>query len=278
MVIMNTRHKNKIKSFQAICHEIIFEADTAPGKLFDLLLIFSIMLSVLVVMLDSIQSVKAEYGNILWVFEWGFTLIFTLEYLLRLFCVGRPLSYAVSFYGVIDLLSILPTYISLLIPGSHYLIVIRILRVLRVFRVLKLAQYLSEANMLWKAILASRRKIFIFLFTVVTLVVIIGSIMYVIEGHENGFTSIPRGIYWAIVTLTTVGYGDISPNTNMGQALASVVMILGYGIIAVPTGIVTVEMSAVSRKSVSTQVCTACSAEGHDDDAKFCKYCGTKII
>jgi voltage-gated potassium channel len=278
MTIMNIKSKKKANRFQALCHEVIFEADTAPGKLFDVLLIFSITLSVLVVMLDSINSVKIGYGNILWIFEWGFTLVFTIEYLLRLYCVGSPFKYAMSFYGMIDLLSILPTYISLLVPGSHYLIVIRILRVLRVFRVLKLTQYLGEANMLWTAIRASRRKIFIFLFTVLTLVVIIGSIMYVIEGQENGFTSIPRGIYWAIVTLTTVGYGDISPHTVMGQALASVVMIMGYGIIAVPTGIVTVEMSAVSQKNVSTQVCTACSAEGHDSDAKFCKYCGTEIV
>lgn len=266
------------KRFRAICHEVIFEADTATGKLFDVILIISIALSVLVVMLDSIDSVNSLYGNVLWVLEWFFTLLFSVEYGLRLYSVGRPLKYALSFYGIIDLLSIIPTYMSIFIPGSQYLIVIRILRVLRIFRILKLAQYLGEANMLWKAMLASRRKIFIFLFTVATLVVIIGSVMYIIEGNENGFTSIPRGIYWAIVTLTTVGYGDISPKTVIGQALASIVMIFGYGIIAVPTGIVTIEMSELSKGKISTQVCSACSAEGHDSDAKFCKYCGSEII
>ncbi|MBU0994571.1 MAG: ion transporter [Proteobacteria bacterium] len=263
--------------WRAVLHEIIFEADTSAGKLFDILLIISILLSVITVMLDSVDSIKTAYGPILYTAEWFFTLIFTIEYGLRILCVGRPVKYMKSFFGIVDLLSILPTYIGLFIPGSHYMIVIRILRVLRIFRVLKIAQYLGESAMLLQALKESRRKITIFLFTVMILVIIVGSLMYIIEGQRNGFTSIPRSIYWAIVTLTTVGYGDISPKTNAGQALAALVMILGYGIIAVPTGIVTVEMSRVRPKKVSTQSCPECAAEGHDHDAVFCKYCGTKL-
>ena len=257
-------------------HEIIFEADTPAGKFFDLLLILSILLSVLAVMLDSITPIREAYGKWLLAVEWGFTLLFTIEYVLRLSCVGRPLKYAVSFYGIVDLLSILPTYLSLLLPGSRYLLVIRILRVLRIFRILKLTIYVSEANILVRSLKASRRKIAIFLYSVLTLVVIIGSLMYLVEGEANGFTSIPRSIYWAIVTLTTVGYGDISPQTDLGQFLASGVMILGYSIIAVPTGIVSAEMSRTVR-SVSTQSCPVCSAEGHDQDAAYCKFCGEKL-
>ena len=257
-------------------HEIIFEADTPAGKFFDLLLILSILLSVLAVMLDSITAIREDYGNWLLAAEWGFTLLFTIEYALRLSCVGRPLKYAVSFYGIVDLLSILPTYLILLLPGSRYLLVIRILRVLRIFRILKLATYVSEANILIRSLKASSRKISIFLYSVLTMVVIIGSLMYLVEGEANGFTSIPRSIYWAIVTLTTVGYGDISPQTDLGQILASGVMILGYSIIAVPTGIVSAEMSK-SIRLVSTQSCPECSAEGHDQDAAYCKFCGEKL-
>jgi voltage-gated potassium channel len=270
-------NKTYCKRLQAALHEIIFEADTPAGKLFDILLILSIILSVIAVMLDSMSVIKAEYGNLLYTIEWIFTILFTVEYFLRLYSVGRPIRYAASFFGIVDLLAILPTYFSLLIPGSQYLLVIRLLRVLRIFRVLKLVQYLSEAKLLMQALRASRRKITVFLFTVLTLVIIFGSLMYVIEGEENGFTSIPRGIYWAVVTLTTVGYGDISPNTGAGQALASVIMILGYSIIAVPTGIVTVEMSKVAGMKISTQACPECSAEGHDSDAEYCKYCGAKL-
>lgn len=257
-------------------HEIIFEADTPAGRVFDIALIVSIVLSVLAVMLDSIASIRAAYGAELIAVEWFFTLLFTVEYLLRLLCVGRPLKYAASFFGVIDLLSILPTYLSLLLPGSRYLLIIRVLRVLRVFRILKLVPYISEADVLRRSLLASRRKILIFLYTVLTVVVIIGSAMYVIEGADHGFTSIPVGIYWAIVTLTTVGYGDISPGTPLGQLLASCVMILGYGIIAVPTGIVTAEMTRI-KPTVTTQVCRECAGEGHDPDALFCKYCGARL-
>ena len=258
-------------------HEIIFEADTPAGKIFDAALIFSIVISVVLVMLDSVSAIRASWGAVLYAAEWFFTLLFTIEYVLRLYCVGRPLKYATSFYGIVDLLAILPTYFSILIPGSQYLLIIRILRVLRVFRVFKLVQYLGEVRLLRQALMASRRKITVFLFTVLTLVCIFGCLMYLIEDASTGFTSIPRSIYWAIVTLTTVGYGDISPQTNIGQLLASVIMIIGYSIIAVPTGIVTVEMSQAFKKKVSTQACPECSLEGHDSDARFCKFCGAKL-
>ncbi|MDD3814593.1 MAG: ion transporter [Desulfocapsaceae bacterium] len=256
---------------------MIFEADTPAGKGFDILLIVSILVSVAAVMLDSINAIQSLYGNLLYRIEWFFTLIFTAEYLLRLLSVGRPFKYAVSFYGVVDLLAIIPTYLSLFLPGSQYLLVIRILRILRIFRILKLVPYLGEAQLLIKALRMSGRKIAVFLYTVLTLVVIFGSLMYVIEGGEHGFTSIPRSIYWAIVTMTTVGYGDISPKTGLGQALASIVMIFGYGIIAVPTGIVTVEMSQTFGRKVSTLACSECSAEGHDIDARHCKFCGAPL-
>lgn len=273
----NSKEPPRKPHWKAFLHEVIFEADTPAGKGFDVLLIISILASVLAVMLDSIGSVRLLHGRLLYGVEWFFTLLFTVEYILRLLCVGRPLKYAVSFYGVVDLLAIIPTYLSLVLPGSQYLLVIRILRILRIFRILKLVPYLGEAQLLLKALRASSRKIAVFLFTVLTLVVIFGSLMYVIEGETNGFTSIPRSIYWAIVTLTTVGYGDISPQTSPGQVLASMIMILGYGIIAVPTGIVTVEMSHTFGRRVSTQSCPECSAEGHDADATYCKYCGTAL-
>lgn len=263
--------------WRMVLHEVIFEADTPLGKGFDVLLIVSILASVAAVMLDSIGAVRSQHGNLLYGIEWFFTLLFTIEYVLRLLCVGKPLKYASSFYGIIDLLAIIPTYLSLILPGSQYLLVIRILRILRIFRILKLVAYLGEARLLMRALRASSRKIAVFLFTVLTLVVIFGSLMYVIEGEARGFTSIPRSIYWAIVTLTTVGYGDISPQTSLGQTLASVVMILGYGIIAVPTGIVTVQMTQTIGAKVSTQACPECSAEGHDADARHCKFCGAAL-
>jgi voltage-gated potassium channel len=266
------------KPLRTRLHEIIFEADTPGGKLFDILLILSIFISVILVMLDSVGSVRQSYGRLLYIGEWLFTILFTIEYILRLCSIGRPLAYATSFFGLVDLLAILPSYLSLVFPGTHYLLVIRILRVLRIFRVLKLVQYLGEIQILSRALLASRRKITVFLFAVLTMVVIFGSLMYLIEEPEHGFTSIPRSIYWAIVTLTTVGYGDISPQTELGQAISAVIMIIGYGIIAVPTGIVTAELAqSYKKKSVSTQACPQCSAEGHDPDAKFCKYCGAAL-
>ena len=258
-------------------HEIIFEADTRAGKAFDVILIVSIIISVLVVMLDSVEPYRAEYGDWFYSIEWVFTILFTIEYVLRIISVKKPSGYIFSFYGIVDLLSILPTYISILLPGSEYFLVIRILRVLRVFRVLKFTQYLIEVNQLRKALASSRRKITVFVFTVVTITVLVGSLMYVIEGAENGFTSIPKGMYWAIVTLTTVGYGDISPQTDLGQMLSAMIMIMGYGIIAVPTGIVSVELSRAQPKGSTTEVCRYCSKEGHDNDAKYCKYCGGKL-
>ena len=258
-------------------HEVIFEADTPAGKLFDVLLILAILVSVVMVMLDSVGSIQKTYGSILLAGEWFFTILFTVEYVLRLVSVGRPLAYATSFFGVVDLMAILPTYLSILIPGAQYLLVIRILRVLRIFRILKLVQYLGEARMLIQALRASSRKITVFLAVVLTLVTIFGSLIYLIEDPKDGFTSIPKSIYWSIVTLTTVGYGDISPKTNLGQLLSALIMIIGYGIIAVPTGIVTVELAQAFKRQISTQACPECSAEGHDIDAKHCKYCGAKL-
>ena len=258
-------------------YQVIFESDTRAGRFFDVALIICILASVVVVMLDSVGPIRALHGQFLYGVEWFFTILFTIEYILRLLCVGRPIRYAGSFFGVIDLLSILPTYLSILLPGSRYLIVIRILRVLRVFRVLRLAQYMGESRLLLQALRASRRKVSVFLFTVLTLVVVLGSLIYMVEGEEHGFTSIPKSIYWAIVTLTTVGYGDIAPQTPLGQFVAVIVMIIGYGIIAVPTGIVTVEMSQAFRQKASAVVCPSCSAEGHDSDAVHCKRCGAQL-
>jgi voltage-gated potassium channel len=269
--------RSKLQNWRETLYKIIFEADTPAGKYFDELLIISILLSVGVVMLDSISDVRASYGEMLYILEWLFTILFTLEYFARLACVRRPIKYAISFFGFIDLLSIIPTYLSLLFPGSQYLIVIRVLRILRIFRILKLVQYINETNLLIKALRASQKKITIFLFAILNLVIILGSLMYVIEGPENGFTSIPISIYWAIVTLTTVGFGDIVPKTNIGQALAAFVMILGYGIIAVPTGIVTSEITYVRKTNVAGGICPQCNVGGHDIDAKFCKYCGSKL-
>jgi voltage-gated potassium channel len=277
---MNRTIKNRdIKShWRYTFREIIFEADTPAGKWFDIILIISIVTSVIVVMLDSIASIQNQYGKLLYIIEWGFTVLFSIEYILRLATVERPIRYATSFYGIIDLLAVIPTYLSMVLPGSQYLLVIRILRILRIFRVLKLVQYISEARLLKQALRESRRKITVFLFTVLALVTIFGSFIYLIEGPQRGFTSIPRSIYWAIVTLTTVGYGDISPQTGPGQFLAAIVMLMGYAIIAVPTGIVTVAMSRLrTMEETITKTCRHCSAEGHDEDAKFCKYCGGKL-
>ena len=272
------QQKNNLSRWRLKLHEIIFEADTTAGKWFDIILILSILVSVLAVMLDSVSGIRENYGSWFYRVEWFFTILFTIEYLLRIICVGKPIGYVTSFYGVVDLLAIIPTYLSIILPGSQYLLVIRILRILRIFRVLKLVQYISEARLLRQALRDSRRKITVFLFTVLTMVVIFGSLMYLIEGPVHGFTSIPRGIYWAIVTLTTVGYGDISPQTGLGQFLAALIMILGYSIIAVPTGIVTVAFArAESKAEFKTQACPRCSAEGHDQDAKFCKYCGAHL-
>lgn len=263
--------------WRKVMFEVIFEADTPAGKWFDVILILSIVLSVTVVMLDSVNSIHQTHGGLLHGLEWFFTILFTVEYIFRLICIGTPARYAMSFFGIVDLLAIIPTYLNIFISGSHYMLVIRLLRVLRIFRVLKLGQCVSEANILMRALVESRRKILVFLFAVLTLVAIVGSLMYVIEGRENGFTSIPRSVYWAVVTLTTVGYGDISPSTPLGQLLAAMVMILGYSIIAIPTGIVTVEYSKAIQKEVTSQACPQCTRQGHDKDAKHCKFCGAKL-
>ncbi len=273
----NSSRGNDRAAWRDLIHEIIFEADTPTGKLFDVILISLIVLSVLVVMLESVAPIEAKYGDALRIAEWFFTIVFSIEYFLRLISVDYPSKYTRSFFGVVDLLAIIPTYLSVLVPGTQFLLVIRLLRILRVFRVLKLAKYIAEANILTQALIASRRKVPVFLFAVLTLVVILGSLMYFIESDEHGFTSIPRSVYWAIVTLTTVGYGDISPQTAIGQALASVVMILGYAILAVPTGIVSVEIARADIDLTSTRSCHACSLEGHDLDADYCKYCGEAL-
>jgi len=270
---MRTRNKTR-----QLVHRVIFGTDTPAGKGFDIILIILIITSVLAVILESVSSIRENYLGVIKTAEWIFTMLFSIEYLLRLWCVERPFKYATSFFGVVDLIAIIPTYLSLLVVNTHYLLVIRTLRLLRVFRILKLVQYMNQANVLMRALTASRAKITIFMFTVFNLVIIIGSLMYVVEGEVSGFTSIPKGIYWAIVTLTTVGYGDISPQTPVGQFLASVVMIMGYGIIAVPTGIMTVEISRATRDNETTRgACPACGGDIHPFDANFCHHCGQKL-
>lgn len=265
------------KSIRARLHEIIFEADTPEGRLFDLILMLAIMTSVTVVLLESVASVRARVGPELRAMEWGFTVLFTVEYILRLASVERPLRYARSTFGLIDLIAILPTYLSVFIPGAQNLLVVRLLRLLRVFRVLKLAEYLRESRTLVLALRASWRKIAVFLLAVVTIVVVVGTLMYVIEGEEHGFTNIPISVYWAVVTLTTVGYGDLAPATPLGRMLAILLMLTGYGIIAVPTGIVTVELTRATMAPISTQACPACGAGGHEADAKYCRRCGARL-
>lgn len=257
-------------------HEIVFESETPAGRIFDVTLIGLILLSVAAVILESVRGIRDVLGPELYIAEWFFTFLFTLEYILRLLAVRRPFRYALSFYGLVDLIAVLPTYLSLFVPGTQYFLAIRILRLLRIFRILKLSEYISESRIITTALKASRKKIFVFLVAVLSIVVVVGSMMYVVEGEENGFTDIPTSVYWAIVTLTTVGYGDISPQTPLGKFLASLVMILGYGIIAVPTGIVTAELTRAG-KPASTQVCPECHSEPHDIDALHCKYCGAKL-
>ena len=272
---MSERSKHRLA-----LHEIIFGAETRSGKAFDIILIIFIVLSVLVVMLESISSVRESWGIWLIRAEWAFTILFTIEYLLRLYCVGNPMRYARSFFGIIDLLAVLPTYLSLFFAGSQALTVVRILRVLRVFRVLKFMKYVHEMNDLRRALYASRRKIFIFMFGVSMIAIIVGSLMYLIEGEEHGYTSIPKSIYWAIVTMTTVGYGDVSPETPLGQLLATILMILGYGIIAVPTGIVTSEMATQrygTEQRNAVRSCPQCVQEIHNSHAIYCHRCGSKI-
>ncbi|WP_066630035.1 ion transporter [Labilibacter marinus] len=259
-------------------YDIIFEADTKAGRVFDISLIVLIIFSVTIVMLESLPGKSEAFYSILNILEWIVTVAFLLEYIIRLWVVRHPWRYATSFFGIIDLLAIIPTFLGLVFIGTHMLVVLRALRLLRVFRVLKLTRYINEASHLWKALIASRNKIGVFLFTVIIMVVILGTLMYIIESDDgSGFTSIPISIYWAVVTLTTVGYGDIAPVTALGQTLAGIVMIMGYAIIAVPTGIVTAELTRKQDDETTTQVCPACLAEGHDKDATHCKFCGEKL-
>ncbi|WP_423129340.1 ion transporter [Gaoshiqia sp. Z1-71] len=257
-------------------YEVIFEADTQSGKSFDIALLLIILSSIVLVMLESVSSINKQYHHVLHILEWVITGIFTMEYALRVWVVNKPFRYIFSFYGIIDLLAVLPTYLSLIFVGSQSLMIIRAIRLLRVFRILKLNRYTIAGLSLAIAIRNSREKIFVFLFFVINLVLIVGTLMYLVESSENGFTSIPTSIYWAIVTLTTVGYGDISPQTATGQFLASLVMIVGYAIIAVPTGIVTSEMLK-STRSRNTQVCPECLFDQHDNDAAYCKKCGHSL-
>lgn len=258
-------------------HEIIFEADTSAGKLFDVILLVLIAFSIIIVMLESVHDFNAKYHNILYYLEWTLTIIFTIEYFLRIYSVYKPFEYITSFFGVVDLMAILPTFLSLIFIGTHYLLVIRGLRLIRMFRIFKLGHHVNQGRIILKSVKASIPKITVFLYFVILMVIIFGSIMYLIEGNTNeNFDNIPRSVYWAIVTLTTVGYGDIAPITPLGQLLASMVMILGYAVIAVPTGIVSAEMilNSTNKNKVVTQSCRYCSKDGHDADAKYCKYCG----
>ena len=258
--------------------EVIFEADTQAGKAFDIVLIILILLSVTAVMADSVEGIHGSYGEYLYIAEWVFTAIFTIEYGLRLWCIQNTWLYARSFYGVVDLICIVPTFLSLWIADAQYVLVTRILRVLRIFRVLRMVRYVGEAELITQALVASRRKITVFVCSVLALTVIFGSFMYLIEGPTNpGFESIPHGIYWAVTTMTTVGYGDIVPGTTLGRAMATLIMIMGYGIIAVPTGIVTLELNEANRRRANTITCPSCSAEGHSRDATFCWRCGENI-
>jgi voltage-gated potassium channel len=263
-------------------YNVIFEADTPAGRRFDIALVIAILASILVVVLDSVPAISAEHDALMYGLEWGFTLLFTIEYVARLACVRHPLRYAASGYGIIDLLSVLPTYMSLLVPGSALLLDIRILRLMRVFRIFKLTLYIQEYTRLSEALKASRRKILVFLSVVAMAILILGTLMYVVEGPKNGYTSIPVAMYWATVTMTTVGYGDITPHTAVGKAIASFMMLLGWGILAVPTGIVTAEMTSQgmalrAAERAGGRRCGACGSTGHEADAAFCKDCGAQL-
>ncbi|OUR95086.1 ion transporter [Flavobacteriales bacterium 34_180_T64] len=276
------------KSWRTKLHEIIYEADTAAGKLFDIVLLFVIIASIILVMLESVKSIDTNFHTFLNISEWVITILFTFEYIARIITVKKPLKYIFSFYGIVDLLSTIPKYISIIFYGTHALVALRALRLLRIFRILKLARYLGASNNLTKALKASRAKIAVFLYAVVILSIILGTIMYLVEGEENGFTNIPKSVYWCIVTLTTVGYGDIAPQTPVGQLIASLVMILGYGIIAVPTGIVSAEYSMQSKSDddtlpevdsvqLNSQCCLNCLTDTHKDGAEFCYKCGYEL-
>ena len=282
------KEDRKLAPWKTKLHEIIYEADTPMGKLFDIILFIIIIFSVILIMLESVKSIDAKYHRILLTLEWIVTIFFTIEYIARIICIKKPKNYIFSFYGIIDFLSTIPLYLSYIFVGSQVFLAVRAFRLLRVFRILKLVQFLGEASQLKKALKASRAKITVFLFAVLIASVMLGTLMYIVEGDEAGFTSIPTSIYWTIVTLTTVGYGDIAPITPQGQFIATIIMLLGYGIIAVPTGIVTAEFGKSSNTKeenknkesyvhVNTQACPTCSKEGHRDDATHCYNCGAVL-
>lgn len=280
MFVHRLRHGHepaRSHGWRAQAFHIIFGHETPSGREFDIGLIVLIMASVMVSLLDSVAALHARHATLFLTLEWAFTVAFSVEYILRLYIVARPLRYARSFYGVIDLLAVLPSYISLLLPGAQYLLVIRALRILRIFRILKLARFVGESEQLMGALLRSRRKIFIFLSTIITLVVIFGALMYLIEGPEHGFTSIPRAMYWAVVTMGTVGFGDITPSTPAGQFVTSIVILIGYGIIAVPTGIYGAELMASLRVARSQRQCSDCGRSGHESDAVYCRHCSAPL-
>ncbi|RYY37471.1 MAG: ion transporter [Sphingobacteriaceae bacterium] len=271
--------KQDKKDWRFRLHEVIYESNTRAGKAFDIGLLIAIFTSIIVVMLDSVESIHQHYGKLFYTLEWAYTILFTIEYTLRLISIRQPLRYIFSMLGVIDLIALIPSYLGIFFIGAQSLLVFRALRLLRVFRIFKLGRFLTEINFLKQALTGSLRKISIFMLTVLTLTVILGSIMYLVEKRENGFSNIPESIYWAIVTITTVGYGDISPITPLGKFVASVVMLIGYSIIAVPTGIIThdLAMAVRNKKEELPESCPNCSREGHDSDAEYCKYCGSSL-
>lgn len=269
--------KQKTEKFQHKLHTVIYEADTPAGKFFDLVLLCLILISIVAVMLESVESIRVKYGHELYIIEWVITIFFTFEYIGRLIALRRPLKYIFSFYGIVDFMATVPMYIALLFPGSRFLLSIRAIRLLRIFRILKLVHFVGAANQLMEALRKSRVKIAVFLFSVLVSCIILGTLMYMIEGPEHGFTSIPLSVYWTIVTLTTVGFGDITPATPFGQLVSVIIMILGYGIIAVPTGLVTAQFMKDSTVNLNTQACPNCGKSNHRDDAKYCYNCGSHL-
>lgn len=267
-----------VKTLRQKIYEVIFGTETLWGRRFDEILLLAIVVSVIAIILDSMDSISKSYGVYLFWVEWFFTALFTVEYLVRIYCSPKPWAYMRSPYGIIDLLSVVPTYLSLFVPGANYLLIIRLLRVLRVFRILKLVRFLSEQNMLLRSMMMARRKIVVFFGWILVLCTVIGSIMYVVEGPQYGYTSIPKSIYWAIVTVTTVGYGDITPHTTLGQFISAIAMLMGYSIIAVPTGILTAELAQEMQRERNNKVCHTCNRGGHDRDSNYCRHCGVKFL
>ncbi len=265
------------KKLKHTLYLVIFGTDTPAGKRFDVILISAILMSVFALMLDSVEDISQAYRTLFLIIEWLFTLLFTIEYMVRIYCSPRPSRYIFSFYGLIDLVSVLPSYLSLFFPGANYLLVVRLFRVLRIFRVLKLVRYLTEANVLLRSLMSAKRKILVFFTSVLVLSTVFGSLMYIVEGGENGFSSIPKSIYWTIVTITTVGYGDITPHTNIGQVIAALAMLTGYSIIAIPTGILTAELSQEIQRERTEHVCGSCGKRGHEIEALYCFACGGEI-